>query len=558
MKKIYAVFLTAVVLSVSGCGGVERFGEEESSINPSQTQLYVGTYDGGLDQVWLEKAAARFEEKYAGVSFEEGKTGVQVRISKSKSYGTTSLVNVISTSREEVFFVELSDYYELINKGKLLEITEAVTEPLTEYGETESIEDKMYDSDVSFFRTSDGKYYGVPFYEAAYGIFYDIDLFEEMNFFFAAQGQGDKNGFVNSPNTPRSNGPDGKAGTSDDGLPATYEEFYKLCDKMVASNVTPFTWAGSVSTGTTNFLMRSLWADYEGKEQMELNYTFNGTAADLVDSFDASGKPVLTESEITNETGYLLQKQAGKYYALEFMENIFSDSEYYNGSKCFSQGYAHTTAQEDFLKGRFTSGAAVYGMLVDGTWWFNEASNVFEDMENIPGAGKNERRLAFMPLPKATPEKAGDFTYMSCYLTECVIRSNIDQSKRELAKAFLRFVHTDESLAEFTMTTNTIRPFEYSLSEEDMASASYYLRSLVEIHNNSDIVVPYAANNLYLSNVNQFIRADGQFNSKVGSKEYNFYLSAWRADGISAKDYFEGLAAYWNKEQWASTYQQYF
>lgn len=90
MKKICALFLTAALLSFSaGCGGVERFGQEESSVNPSKTQLYVGTYDGGIDSVWLEKAAKRFEKQYAGVSFEAGKEGVQVRISKSKSYGTT-------------------------------------------------------------------------------------------------------------------------------------------------------------------------------------------------------------------------------------------------------------------------------------------------------------------------------------------------------------------------------------------------------------------------------------------------------------------------------------
>lgn len=557
MKKLFAIFMmTVLLLSVAACG--DRYGDD-TPVDTSKSQLYVGTYDGGLKTAWITKAAARFEALYADTEFEPGKKGVEIIITPNKNYGGTTFRSDILSSREEVFFIELSDYYELMTydqTNRLLDITDAVTTPLTEYGESKSIEDKMYASDVSFFKTSEGKYYGLPFYEATYGIFYDVELFEQQNFYFAADGTS----FVTSASDTRSNGPDGIAGTSDDGLPATYADFYKLCDRMVANGVVPLNWAGSVKNGTTNFLMLSLWADYEGAEQMQLNYSFNGTATNLVSSFGATG-PATETVEIGYSNGYELQRQAGKYYSLEFMENILSNSSYYIASDTFSTGYDQITAQTDFLKGRYdtTGQRDVYGMYVDGTWWFNEAERAFQDLESSPTGNKQARKVAIMPLPKATADNLGSYTYMNSYLTECVIKSNIASSKVDLAKAFLRFVHTDESLSEFTVTTNVTRPFEYELTESDEANMTYYLKSIWEVHQNSDIVVPYSANNLYLSNVNNFLRADGFYASRVGNTNYLYYLEAFRAQSsISAQDYFNGCATRWSKEAWDNAYSRFY
>ena len=180
MKKLFAIFMmTVLLLSVAACG--DRYGDD-TPVDTSKSQLYVGTYDGGLKTAWITKAAARFEALYADTEFEPGKKGVEIIITPNKNYGGTTFRSDILSSREEVFFIELSDYYELMTydqTNRLLDITDAVTTPLTEYGESKSIEDKMYASDVSFFKTSDGKYYGLPFYEATYGIFYDVELFEQ-------------------------------------------------------------------------------------------------------------------------------------------------------------------------------------------------------------------------------------------------------------------------------------------------------------------------------------------------------------------------------------------
>ncbi|MFR6640367.1 MAG: hypothetical protein ACLUSP_02670 [Christensenellales bacterium] len=59
---------------------------------------------------------------------------------------------------------------------------------------------------------------------------------------------------------------DGKPNTDDDGLPATYDEFFALCDKMKSEGVTPICWNGLAVEYLTDFA-KSLAADYDGKQK---------------------------------------------------------------------------------------------------------------------------------------------------------------------------------------------------------------------------------------------------------------------------------------------------
>ena len=99
------------------------------------------------------------------------------------------------------------------------------------------------------YKTDDGKYYELPFYEAYPTIAYDIELFETRNYYFAKGGAPSEFcEFTQSNNTDkatgefsgykyvgaigaRSAGPDGKYGTNDDGLPATYDKFLRCARK---------------------------------------------------------------------------------------------------------------------------------------------------------------------------------------------------------------------------------------------------------------------------------------------------------------------------------------
>jgi ABC-type glycerol-3-phosphate transport system substrate-binding protein len=173
-----AFLLTIVmVLSFFGCD----FGSDEDvteEVDDSKTQLYVSNYYAGLGDEWLVDVKARFENQYKDTEFENGKKGVQVQILNTTSATGVSLLSTMASSSANVFFTEYCYYYDLVNAGILADITDTITEKLTEFGENKSIEEKMTADQQAFYKTAD-KYYGIPFYESYGVIAYDVDLFIE-------------------------------------------------------------------------------------------------------------------------------------------------------------------------------------------------------------------------------------------------------------------------------------------------------------------------------------------------------------------------------------------
>ena len=160
-KKIISAMLAAIMcFSVAACSpATPDGGDTDESVDTMRTQLYVYNFNGGFGTEWLKAAKTRFEAKHAEDELESGKKGVQVIIkaNKDSNYGDT-FWNNIPKAREEVYFVEGADYYKLVGSELMLDITDAVTSPLSEYGETESIKDKMTAEQQAYYGVgADGK-----------------------------------------------------------------------------------------------------------------------------------------------------------------------------------------------------------------------------------------------------------------------------------------------------------------------------------------------------------------------------------------------------------------
>ena len=226
------VMASGIALSMAGCsnGGIK--------IDDTKTQLYVFSYNGGVGNEWFDHTIESFEAKYADVSFEDGKLGVQVIPDKQKDAGT-SMVDSFKNKNIDVVFNETVRYNEWVTKGNLKDISDIVLGE-NELDGNKRIVDKIPEDKKAALTAKDGKYYALPHYEAFRGVVYDVDLFKQKKLYFAADRSVDD--FILTDNATKSAGPDGKTGTYDDGLPATYTEFWQLCDKMVASNVIPFIW----------------------------------------------------------------------------------------------------------------------------------------------------------------------------------------------------------------------------------------------------------------------------------------------------------------------------
>lgn len=369
MKKIVSLILSAIMLvSMAGCGA--KVIEE---VDNSKTTLYVGNFAGGVGNEWLNMAIEKFEEKYADVSFEEGKKGVQLIVgenNKTTMHGT-ELEDLISASKTEIFFTQGVFYHDWVNRGLLYDITDIATEKLTDYDEDKSILDKMNEDYVQSMLVDD-KLYALPFWEGIYGFVYNATLFDENEWYFAADGS-----FTNATGDLGA-GPDGQMGTYDDGMPATYDQFFALCDQIAEDNVIPVQWG---SSDYFTWLIAALWADYEGYDDTMLNFTFD-REEELVklDTVDMENMTYETETvAITEENGYELVRQEGYLFALDFAQRLLQNTTYYDANVSLSTAYKTSDTQLAFVRNAYEQNAKPIAMIIEGSWWENEAVTAFQE-----------------------------------------------------------------------------------------------------------------------------------------------------------------------------------
>lgn len=535
LKNLTAVLALSLTCVSVGCGG------GEAGIDKTKTQLYISNYDGGYGSQWLYDIAAKFEGDYAETVFQDEKKGVQIHFDCSKNNTGATAFSSMASSRNDVYFTESCYYYDFVSTNKFLDITDVVT-GVNADGKT--VESKLTEEQKKYYKTTDGKYFGLPHYLGYTGIMYDIDLFEARKLYMKEGG-----GYVTSPADKKSKGPDNVAGTADDGLPATYEEFYALCDRMTKIGITPFVWSGEYSF-YTDWLLTALLCDYEGLEQMMLNYNFNGTAENLITVKDGVVTK-LGDTQITNETGWKLYGQAGRYYALDFLKNIIDKG--YVAETSFSPNTSNISAQDDFLMSKEENKPIAF--LAEGIWWANEASETFKYMEaKIDVAyGIKNRNLGYLPLPKATADKVGEgITIYDTNYACAFINGNIDESKIEVAKEFLKYCYTDQALEDFTLSTGAPKALTYEISEEGQKKLTPYAKNIWKTYRTADVVYPYSNNNLYLSSQSSLVTYNTWETTNL-----NIAVDALRR-GTSAETFFNGITAKYSENMWNMAYSKYF
>lgn len=573
LKKLLILLLVfTLVLTVSACRGNHNQGDSDRGINEEvdkeKVQLYVGNFNRGFGAEWLYAAKKRFEEFYKDVNFEKKKKGVQVLIDNIDDFGVTYL-NFMKNSRNAVVFNESCHYYDYVNAGLVSDITDIVKKDLSVYGDTGTIEDKLFDQYKIFYTAKDGKYYGIPHYSAYEGIVYDVDFFDENKFYFAADKNNGNNGFIIRPDDKRSLGPNGKTGTTDgtdysydDGLPATYDEFFALCERIKLSGNLPITWTGTHRGVYLSYILNALAIDYEGRDQTLLNFNFDGTAKNLVAYIDDDGNVVKDDPlKITNANGYEMYRTAGRYYAIDFLKRLIYkepgvETGYWRNG--FTGGMSQTETQDLFITSKDENERIA--MLIDGIWWENEANPTFNNLATgDPSLSKYNRKFGFLPLPRPTEEQVGAkrTLYDSLYSIAFVNKNaESDPVIFDLAKKFLMFVNTRQSLEEFNVITNTPKNLRYELSDENYNKMSYFGKSVWNLRKNSDLVFPISTNPLYLNNANAFSYGSS-FDFEIDGKIKTLLGDALYYDKLSSKDIFDGIRNLHSKSAWEGLYSEY-
>ena len=570
--------------SLLACGGTSAGG----NIDKTKTQLYVGLVPSGYGNSWLYKAIDRFESAYANYEFEPGtgKKGVEV-IVDDVSYGNT-IATSLPTARYEVVYTEDVNYFDLISKNLLYDMTSIVN---GEFADTDvngnvitsTLVDKIAVDYIEEVYTHNGRIYGLPFVANDRGIIYDRDLFEEKGYFFIASDpdsndykaykQSDGTYYMGKeadPDTELSQGRDGKPGTWDDGLPATYEQFFALFSQMLMDGVTPITWAGMYPSYFTNWIT-GLWANNAGYDEMLLNYTFNGTSNTLVESVDANGKVTLKgATAITQDSGYELYSQAGRYYALEFADKVIEEmkKDQKGNEALFKDSVDHLTAQDNFIKSivRAENNSAKYSriaMLLEGIHWENEAAGTFAAMASDNAKmSKMERKFGWMPFPHYESDESKITTaplYLDGSSAIMFINGTLKAEKVDVATKFVQFMHTRESLVEFSQTTSMIQPFKYEMTEAEKSKMSYFGKDVYEKFSESitengavKFLEPRATNDLYKKSYTLFSLNSSNNWSTLSDKLGNTDIPRDALVNCTAKDYFDGIVARYSQSYWNS------
>ena len=520
------------VTTLTGC--FER--ESEYEIDPNRTQLYVGLYDGDLGSQWLKDVIAKYEAK---------NTDVQVILNLEKDlYGDVNLLTNMPSYNNDIYFLNGNTYSNYVAQGRLLDITDAVTTKLD--GEDKTIEDKMDDTLQSHYQLSNGKYYAVPFFDAIFGTIYDVDLFEQEGFFINSDGEL----ICDSANEELSAGPNGVFGDYDDGLPATMSEWKMLVDTMNISGITPYTWTGQYPLYRQRFIS-SIWADYEGKTNFDLNMSLNGQY-----TFEGDSTP----TTITLENGYLLKNQKGQEYALEMAKYIIEKS--YYTSNAFDSVNTHQMAQQSFLLSA-TEGKRI-AMIFEGGWWENGSRTFFDTMASRYGDdyAYGTRRFGFMPAPKADDGSSDPGTTLISSTGNSFVCISSKTTQAELAKDFLKFVHSDESLRTFTRVTGSLRPYEYDLTQTDRDEMTYFANMMFDIYRDEKTQISYTniySNDVFYKEPSYLSYANWSLGAEINGYSTNdpFYEFSQSAS-LTVSQYLQGMKSRYSKSSWDKELGKYF
>lgn len=556
-KTVCLTLLVSTLLASAGCGAAGPGPQE--AIDKTKTQLRIYNFDGGVGTDWLYELETAFEAKYAEVPFEKDKKGVQVLVVPGKDNPAS-----ITSSNYDILFTEGVYYNDLIASGELLDISDIVTGSLSEMTggiESQSIADKIDPFMQDALTAIDGKYYCLPHYETYSGVTYDKKVFNEYELYF------DKASTIANPvwtgvNGELSCGPDGVYDTYDDGLPSSNQQFSQLITRMLQQTVVPFMWAGEYKHYANNMLL-GMWANNEGKEDFMYNVTFDSgeDTKEIVTGFTSSGDPIIEELAITPETGYLTLQSAGKYYAYEFFADVMSNSANYSNKIVGT--LSHTNAQREYIYSYLEN--KPIGMLVEGSYWYNEASDALKASEGTYKKRAQNREFAFMPLPTqaegiVTEGNGKKNTLINSLASFAVINNNLkdNEIKANLAKSFLQFCYTDEALQMFTTKTGSYKGVNYSLTPDQKEGLCNYYTSITELRENSDIIYPYADSKIFVNNQAEFVFSPSPdssiWSSTVGKTPYSIPYDAFK-NKISAKDYFNGSLS--SASKWSGQYSKY-
>ncbi len=579
MKK-FTKFI-ALLLCLISCFSLVACGDDNdnSGNNPSGSKsiLYIRYMNAGYGDRWLTAAEKRFEKMYENISFETGKTGVDIIIDPAQTSAT--FLTDMETQRDHIYFCEAYNQVSYVAANVMEDLTAALTtslgesygvdangNPLPAYqGETKSVYEKMSVAEKEYYvlkENGQNKIYSVPYIDSANGaLTYDADVFEKYALYYKADNtMGATKGAGKATTVKLGTGPDGVEGTADDGLPRTYSEFFAVCRKMKsACGTMPFIWCGNWVPYVTE-LADNLARQNMGVTQHKAVLNGMGVIDDYIDggiTYNASQK---TYNYTTKKQNFAAGNfndvfhSASILHAVDFIYQIIQGN-YVDKNNAFNAAYSHEIAQSDFFFGKHAADTD-FGFLVDGTWWYNEAEKYILQYENRV-ADRDTRNVQYMALPKAdeaTFERTKGANVVSGnYINAITVKKGLSAQKKLLAETFVRFFCTDESLAEYNVIVSQPRGLDYKLTDEQYNQLSPYGKSLYGVKSGDERYgyqtyqyLPVRAGNQFFKENATMLKVGFMTSTPSGYSQMKDVATAFNdniSKGLNALKYFNGIIA---------------
>lgn len=477
MKKIKSAAVIAMAL-LTALGGVSCTSKGDK-IDESKTQLIIGYKSAGYGTKWVEKAEKMFEEKFANHSFEKGKTGVQVWVTYGKDEFTGSTFYDAISGRSEDMYLGADIWNSMYNEESLYDFSELVKEPLTEFGETKSIADKVLPFIKGTGLWNDENVWQIPAMVSSFGLtVYDVDLFEEKGYYFAEDGSWTKG---TAGEKAKSKGFDGIAGTYDDGLAITSADWTKLLNRIYGRGDIPVTWTGlndSYGTGWIN----TMFLNYDDGKAQQIYNSGYGEYTLLHKNNDGSYSLDETPTKFDGAKNFYENARFPAYYEALKVAYDFIKNENNFSKEAFKTTQTHIEAQNEFLTS--INADERVAMIWEGSWWETESDDTFTRMaKNDESLSKHKRRFGVMPSIKLNGNTATKHAYQfgagMAWIPAKTARSG--GGAFEASKMFCKMMGSDEFLNMCTQETNLPVAYDIEYKQDTVDSMTYFGKNLLEI-----------------------------------------------------------------------------
>ena len=222
-----------------------------------------------------------------------------------------------------------------------------------------------------------------------------------------------------------------------------------------------------------------------------LDYSYdNGARARAYKSLTGSVYNTAGEKvDINAQNGYLTADSKGALEALELTEELVNRNNGYYSQNAFKTTQNQIKAQNEFLLSAKTNERIA--MIIEGSWWENEALAMFEQMSKGPDNEKyayKTRRFGAMLSPRLDASLVEDKTVKTILTSNSTAFIPVYSSKQELAKKFLKYFCTDKALRAYNVTTGIGLAYDYDLTDDEYDSLSYYAQNVYDIFKSDKIL----------------------------------------------------------------------